>query len=261
MDDQVAVADADRLARFFAMASRAGIRVMAVEGDPHAILPHERVKFVRRAQARMAHNQAVVPESRLTGIQYDIEPYLVPGLAFDPAGWQTAYAETLAALRRAVGSWLEIAVPFWWAHTGHALLDRVAPSIDGLTVMNYRTDLRQIEQAVEPLLSWGVRHGKPVRIGLEAGPLPDEIRRGYRRAEAGEVWLVTVASRDVLVLMREPMPNPLGVAWRQVSERPVQAAQTTFHGDQARFDSLLPEVERRLAPWPSSNGVAIHGLF
>jgi hypothetical protein len=261
MTADAAVTEPDRLARFVAMAGRAGIRVLVVEGDPHAILPGERPKFVQRARALSAYNRTVALESRLAGVQYDIEPYLVPGLTFDPSAWQSAYLTTLRELRAAIDATLEIAAPFWWATMTDGFLDGVAASVDGLTIMNYRTELRQIEQSAEPLLFWGLRHGKPVRVGLEAGPLPDETRHSFRPADIGEVWLVTVAGSDVLVTLSAPAANPGGVALRRVDARTVSASETTFHADRSRLDTLLPEIERRLAPWPINAGIALHGLF
>ena len=140
-------------------------------------------------------------------------------------------------------------------------LDRVAASVDGLTIMNYRTELRQIEQSADPLLFWGLRHGKPVRIGLEAGPLPDEVRYSYRPSDIGELWLVTAADRDVLVMLNAPATNPGGPTLRRVDARTVPASRTTFHADRTRLDAVLPEIERRLAPWPTYAGIALHGLF
>jgi len=255
------VENAAVLGSFIAAAAGQSIRVYAVEGDPRAILPAERAKFVARARAFAAFNRASPPERRLSGVQYDIEPYLVPGLNSDGMGWQAAYAATLAELRAAVGMTMEAAVPHWWSHTAPGLADRVAGHVDGLTIMNYRTDARQIERAAEPWLAWAQSHGKSVRIALEAGPLPNEVRRTYHRASAGELWVVPLGSAFAAIMIAAPAANRQGPSFRLVQETLVPAGTVTFRDDPARLFRMLPELERRFAPWPGFSGIALHGLL
>jgi len=52
----------------------------------------------------------------------------------------------LRQLRQASALPIEVDVPFWWADQQTAngpLMDRLAAVVDGVTVMNYRTDLRR----------------------------------------------------------------------------------------------------------------------
>src|SRR5690348_2703304 len=71
-----AVAGADALAAFIRAAAARHIAVWAVEGDPHAVLPSEREKFRGRAAALAAFNRQQPVDTRLSGVQFDIEPYL-----------------------------------------------------------------------------------------------------------------------------------------------------------------------------------------
>lgn len=258
------VSNPESLARFIGMAVIQGISVWAVEGDPRAVLPAERGKFVARAEALAAYNVARGPDSRLGGIQYDIEPYLLPGYALDIAGWSEAYLTTLTALKAASAMPLEAAVPFWWSDvpSRHGpLLERLTPIVDGLAVMNYRTDPQQLSAIAESFLSWGVRSQRYVRIALEAGALGDEQRRHYRSAGAGELLHVDVAGRDVLVLLSDVHAFEPGRAWAYSHSSTFSGAELTFHDDPSRLLNLLPTLESSWMAWPSFGGVALHGLI
>jgi len=71
------------LATFINNAFMENISVWAVEGDPHAVIKDQRTIFIQRAKIYAAYNSRIKKESRLKGIQYDIEPYLMPGYALD----------------------------------------------------------------------------------------------------------------------------------------------------------------------------------
>lgn len=78
-DDAPQVGQRAALQSFITEATRRGIGVWVVDGDPHAITPQARGEFVQRARAYDEYNRGVAENYRLQGIQYDIEPYLVPG--------------------------------------------------------------------------------------------------------------------------------------------------------------------------------------
>jgi len=212
------VARPDALAHFIAAAAARGIQVWAVLGAPGAVLPAEWPTFVRAARAYRAYNRRVPIVSRSAGVQYDIEPYLNRGYALNPAAWLAAYVKTLKELRGAGEDMpLDAVVPFWWGRQrlgGAALLDQLAPWVDHLTVMDYRTDPAQIRRFAEPFLAWGQRAGRPVRIALEAGPVADESALAFRPSASGALWRVTVGGRPVLILLDLPQHNPAGVAYR-----------------------------------------------
>jgi hypothetical protein len=128
-------------------------------------------------------------------VQYDIEPYTLPGWGAHPVdyrGWTRAVRALAAAARRPV----HLVLPFWIADDegGERLLREVAGSVSGVTAMAYRTDPAAIAQIAEPLLNWGAAARKPVRIALEAGPVAAEIEEAFRPAATG-CWIETGGSR------------------------------------------------------------------
>lgn len=255
------VQDPDALAAFVRRAGQRGVKVSAVEGDPHMVLPGERTATAARARAYAAYNAAAEPAARLQGIQFDIEPYLLPEHVLPAARLDEEYVATLAALREAAGSMpLEFVVPFWWGDR-RALLDGLARHADAVSVMDYRTDPAQILNFAIPFLDWAADKGKRVRIALEAGPLPPETQRRYRRAQdggAGDMLLFTVDGQQVAVLLRQPLAHPRATPYKLVDTRHIDGSATTFHKDKDALRALLPRLEADFSAWPGFAGIALH---
>ncbi len=250
------------LARFIRQAHEIGVDVWAVEGDPHAVLPEGQTAFQRRAAALAAFNADQAPDGRLSGVQYDIEPYLLPDFALHTEDWLRAYVLTIAGLNEVLTVPLEVAVPFWWSSLeldGGMLLDALAPHVQGLNVMNYRTEAEQLQQFAEPFLAWGAAHQVPVRIALEAGPIADEQRWHFRSdAEAGTLWHLQLGDAQVLLLLHEPEVITGASGYRFVRASSFSGSKLTFRGDRARMDRLMLTLEGLWSAWPSFAGLALH---
>jgi len=253
----------DKLREFLEKAKAKNISVWVVEGDPHVIFPKERDVFVKRASAINAFNLTLDKSIRLAGIQYDIEPYLIAGFSLSTSMWYEMYITTIQALDNALQMPLEVVVPFWWHNVrvnDDFLIDLVAPYIDGLTVMNYRTDRAMIERFANPFLVWGSEHQIPIRIALEAGKLPDETQWRYHKKPAGELWRLKVAEFDILLLLEKAHQNPTGDAFLFASQRQVSSSQVTFYHDKKALFEMLPDLEEAWRIWPAFQGIALHGV-
>jgi hypothetical protein len=260
--DGAKVKEPARLAAFVRRAGRAGIAVTAVEGDPHMALPTQRAATVDRARAYAAYNRAAAPGERLRAMQFDVEPYLLDDAVLDPKARDREYLAMAQALHAAAGGIpLEFVVPFWWWDK-ESLLAGLANASDGLAVMDYRTDPDDIVRFAVPFLDWGSRHGKRVRIALEAGRVAPELQRRYVRAEAdeaGSLLLARAGEASVLVLLRQPVKEASGTLYRLSGERTLDGSATSFHGNRAQLHALLPGLERDLSAWASFGGLALHG--
>ena len=259
MANDQSVATAPALAAFIKAAAARDIAVWAVEGDPYAVLPSEREKFRTRAGALAAFNQAEPADRRLSGVQFDIEPYLVPGYALAPDQWIAAYLDTLALLGAAAQMPVEAAIPFWFPLDRWG--DRLAGVAGSVALMDYRTRTDDIERLAAPVLAWGAVHRRAVHIGLEFGPLGTEERQVFRRAPRGQLWRVALGDREALVLLHAPAENPAGAAYALASRREIAENGLSFRGREAVLSELLPLLTRDFAPWPSFAGIALHGLF
>jgi hypothetical protein len=155
----------DLLASFVRQAGARGIRVRSVDGDPHMVLTDEVPNMVKRVQAYAAYNAQVAPEARLAGIQFDVEPYLLPDAVLPPGA-----------------------------------------------------------------------------------------------GEAGDLRLVDVDGRQVLVLLRAPVAAPEAQLYRLQSTREIDGSATPFHRDKAPLLRLLPQLEADFGTWDGFAGMAVHEL-
>jgi hypothetical protein len=266
-----------RLAAFIRAAGKRGIRVLSVDGDPHMVLPDRQPALARMVRAYASYNASVEPAARLAGLQFDVEPYLLPEYS-SGAGridWDARYLAMARTLREAAGSLrLELVVPFWWDGKT-ALLDGLAPLVDALAVMDYRTDRGQVTEFAIPFLDWASRHGRQVRIALEAGEIAPETQRRYVRADAKEaanLLRVKIGNQQVLALLREPVAGtPVGgtsvagtadaQGFRLQSTREIDGSATTFHKDKPALLRLLPVLENDFGAWGDAfGGMALHEL-
>ncbi len=259
-----AVEQSDRLGDFIASAGSKGIAVWAVIGDPHAVLASERARFEQWARVYATYNAANPPERRLAGLQLDIEPYLLAGYAQDPAEWDAAYVDAVNTIAKATsGLPVEVAVPVWFGSAIRLgrILDHLAPDIQTIAVMDYRTDERQIIDGAVPFLAWAQDKRKGIRIAVEFGALPDEEIRVYRATpdQTGELWRIPLESGDALILLDQPVQYPAGAPLSFVRKSVVPGNTLTFHGAKDHIDDILRSLEAELTSWPSFLGMAIHG--
>lgn len=255
------VSEPEALAAFVKAAGTRGIAVTAVDGDPHMVLPGEQGPSAARARAYAAYNAQAEPAARLKGMQFDVEPYLLPARVLPPDERDRRYLELAARLRQAAGAMrLEFVVPFWW-DSKPELLRELAKSADALSVMDYRTDPRQIYRFAVPFLDWAEAHGKQVRIALEAGPIAAETQRRYQRVpegSAGDMLLFELGGQQVLVLLRQATRHAQAQAFTLAGSRRIDGSATTFHADKAALTRLLPRLEATFGAWKGFGGIALH---
>jgi hypothetical protein len=255
------IAEPEALAAFIRLANARSMQVWSVDGDPRMVLPSEQAKAVQRVRAYAAYN-AAHPSARLAGMQFDVEPYLLAEEELQASATDRHYLDLVRSLGKAAGALpLEMVVPFWWSDR-QALLTALAPHVSGLNVMDYRTRHDEIYRFAASFLDWGARHGKQVRIALEAGPVAPEYYRRYVRAESGsgEVWLMKAGGRHLLVALRQALPNPAGPSYRLAAAWTADGSATSFAGAPERLMTMLPGLEQEFAAWPSFSGIALHEL-
>lgn len=260
----LAVANPNDLGTLIERADELGIETWAVEGDPAAVTKQGRAHFLQRTRALAAFNARQDASRRLHGVQYDIEPYLLPGFDLARNAWLREYLDTLRELRNELAVPMEAAVPFWWSGLsvdGKPLLTAMQPLVDGLTIMNYRTNLEQLQRLAEPYLAWGAEQQRYVRIALESVALPDQSLTHFRRGRTGRLWQLQLGEANVLVLLDKPAGNPAGPTFARAYTTQVPASGTTFRGQREQLNQVLPELVRHWSAWPSFAGPALHGYL
>jgi hypothetical protein len=259
------VLHSSELQYFINEATRRKIKVLAVVGDPGAVLENQRSVYTRYPEAYLKYNKSVPRSSQLAGIQFDIEPYLNEGYPLDPQAWYAAYLDTLRQIKKISVLPIDVVVPHWWADEqifGVPLMDQLADKVDSVTVMNYCTQPDQIKRNAQPFLEWGMRNHHPVKIALESGPIPDEILHHYVPDPKGELALIKVDSHLVLLEFDQALSLPESFthvhSFHYSNESTVAGNQTTFSGRGDELLKMLPELETLWGHWTSFSGIALH---
>ena len=251
----------ERLASFARQASQRGLNVWAVDGDPRMVLPGEHAAAVNRVRAYLGYNAEVDAKSAIRGVQFDVEPYLLPEYTTAPAVWDQQYLALAEAVHKAVLDLpLEWAVPFWWSDKPE-LLQALALFTSGLNVMNYQTDAQKIYRSAVPFLDWATTHGKQVRIALEAGPIQAQRASRYKRAAKGRLWLVPMADFAIVILLDAPYINPYGHAFELTGMDIDDGRTVTFNGREDQLRKLIPALESQFSAWHGFSGIALHEFF
>jgi len=253
------IADPQALAGFVAEASGRGIEVWALLADT-AEGDSERTPLAAAGSALADYNSAVSAEAQIKGVEVEYAPERLWRYAPDPGGAAQAFLDRLQPLKPVLGMPLAAAVPTWFP-TDPSIAERWATSLDAMTVIADKTDPTDIRRAVARFLAWGTRRGRPVEVALEATPLDDSERGRFLRAESGELWLISLAGSDALVLLKESASALPGLAFQQEEVVPVPATSRSFAGQGAELREALGPLGRALGAWPSFAGVAFHGLL
>jgi len=257
------VAEPQALAAFVRQAAARGIAVTAFEDGPELILPTARDDAIARMRAYVAYNAQAGDKEGLKGMQFDVQPQLLAPDKLPLAARDRHYLELLGALRAAAGKMpLEFVVPVAWSGED-ALLRGLAANADALTVRNYRTDQDEIEANAAPFLAWGVKHGKRVRIALEAGPAGIGVERQYRRAgpgAKGDLLMFDIGGQKVLLVLKVPAAQEEAQAYVLAQRRDIAGSATTFHFDKPALMRLLPRLELAFGAWKSFGGMVVHEL-
>lgn len=257
------VAEPDALAAFVRQAAERGIAVTAFDDGPELILPTGRDDATDRMRAYVAYNAQAGDKARLKGVQFDVQPHLLAPDKLPQAARNGHYLELVAALRQAAGKTrLEFVAPAAWSGE-QELLRGLARHADALTVRNYRTDPDEIRRNAAPFLDWGVKHGKQVRIALEAGPAGIGVERRYRRlgpGAKGDLLLFNIGGQQVLMLLKVPAAQDEAQGYLLGGRRDIAGSATTFHFDKPALMRLLPQLERSFGAWKSFGGMVVHEL-
>lgn len=251
------------LQQLIATAHASGVAVSAVEGDPEMVTPVGLQYAQIRARALRQYNLDH-PATPLDGLQYDIEPYLLPDYALAPEAMLERWGQSVIALSETYGANVDVVIPFWLPLVpgGQEALNTVRARAGRLTVMAYRTAPGSILTAAQPALIWGEAHDLAVIIALEAGPLEDEYLQVYRPALNGSLQISQAGSVQEVHLLADAVPGTVDQpVYRYSHTVTAPASRVSFGGDLPALHRALDEVEPMLNGYDSYAGVAIHGLF
>ncbi len=218
-------------------ARRRGMRLHALDGDPHYALRSEHGTVLSIVDAVLAYNASVAPDERFYGIHLDIEPYLLPEWK-EPSARERLLADYLdlnlgaAARARAAGVVYGVDIPFWWQ------------SIDTAT-----------GEAVSITTFRGVRKSATAHL-LKIVDIVGVM--AYRNVAAGPDGIVTRALETLdLADNADGARTFVGVETEKVSEG--VPAKVTFAGKSLeQLDAEVRSVDDVFVGRPAYAGIAIH---
>jgi hypothetical protein len=151
------------------------IELFWVCGDPSWALSERHARALSVIDWAIRVNTLLQKQSlpAIRGLQYDVEPYLVPAWQASPGSVELQYASLLAKLRDATKSaglelWLD--VPFWFEERTFqdASLGQLAVrSSDGIVIMAYRSTAAGIVDKATDLLRDPYARARSVVVAME----------------------------------------------------------------------------------------------
>ena len=249
-------------AQLMAKVRDAGIEPWALDGYPEAIQEPQRLAD------KIWRLFYLVPPGLLSGVQLDIEPYLLPGFLEDETQLRR-YLGSIETVKDAMQgrARLSMVVPFWLATPtvgGRPLAFAVMDAADEVAVMSYRTDLDEVQDIADDILRYGSVSGTPVWLAVETTVLPVEqhvvLRRNPQSGHAD-----ALLDRDRRLLRWQPISEAEGAGlhreWFRVHRRfTVRPDRLSFAGrSRVQVSSAIKEIQDTTSH-ASFAGVIIHDL-
>jgi hypothetical protein len=158
-------------------AANAGIQIHALDGAPNWVLPDNRQRIASLVTWVKDYNQSVVVKERFTGIQVDVEPYLLPEWQTDRDTTVMSWIETLTFFNNEVKKnsalTTSAALPFWLSqiavpgNNSVMLNEKLISSLDEVTLMSYRDQAAALVEITAVDITVGDRLGKKIVVGVE----------------------------------------------------------------------------------------------
>lgn len=301
--------DVDSLRPLLGAFNARGIKVYALDGFTRYALPEYHAGVLKTIDHVARYNASVSPAERFFGIRYDIEPYLLP--EFHGPGRDRVLTDLLDITRMSVerthqaGMVYGADIPFWYDALSEETSERVTVTYDGankpasehlidlvdnIAIMDYRTTAYGADGTVRHgtgEMEYADAVGKPVFVGLETFPLPDETLLDFRgepqiglpsEAPAGSYVVVGMSGDSVhAALVAEPARGPErrgelvrwmdanGMVWADVAWWPIDrrvevpASKITFAGqDPAQLERVMEATTEAFQHYEAFAGFAIH---
>lgn len=227
---------------------QAGLQIIAVEGDPHMVLPEAREAVLNRHRQLGSRTGGM-----LSAVQYDVEPYLLPGFRLQPRRWYAQWGGLFEAIHQTATVPAEAVVPFWLIQQpeGPRLLEKLKKTTSRIVVMNYRSATFEAVSWGAAWLEWSALHQHPVALAVECGPVADVPVTTFRQAREGPLWVAPWKGHGTLaVLFDNPIQDPsqTGQVYALTAQSVVPGARTTLQGQNpARVREILAELNRLAA--------------
>lgn len=178
---------------FIAKASRAGIAVEALGGDPSWALSGREGPMLRLASWVSDYNQAAEPNEQFDAIHLDIKPYVLPAWKEDAKplvqSWVANMNLLFEQVRQDGAVAVNIDLPFWldsYTITGNRVSEDAdneplsrwfIERVEHVTLLAYRDNAQGnngIIRLIEQEMNWADTSNVSVTVGLNTKPMPGE---------------------------------------------------------------------------------------
>lgn len=251
------IVDEEQLVEFLGEAHKRSIDVYAVEGDADMITGKGQDLAFQRAQTLAAFQKRLPENTKLAGLQFDIEPYTDPKHSADPSRMWVNWAATLMKMHEIWAGPIDVIIPYWIQNSsaGKNALDSIK-DLGSFTVMIYRTNEKEINAISARWLMWGEKFNTKISVALENGPVNGPAKVYFTPStETNKHNYRSV----LLVLSRTDNRKDKTVYQFDHIEQP-EADKISFLKRTEDLNGVLSRLHPYFKAFSSFNGLAIHGL-
>jgi hypothetical protein len=169
---------------FIRSASSSGIQIHALDGAPDWVMPNRHIRISSLVNWVMTYNNSVSDNEKFTGIQVDIEPYLLPQWYQDQNTTITNWLDALVLFANDAAQdpslIISSALPFWVDEiivpaTGETLIEATLQLMHEVTLMSYRDQAQAVVDITDTKLALADELGKKIFVALETNPTSEGL--------------------------------------------------------------------------------------
>lgn len=252
------IVDEEQLIHFITEARKRKIDIYAVEGDAQMIRGKGQDFAFQRSQCLAAFQKRLPAQSKLAGIQYDIEPYADEKFAKDPAQMWGDWAATLIKMHDIWGGPIDIVIPYWMQNSpdGKDALFSVR-ELGSFTVMVYRTNETELYDISTQWLVWGEKLNTKVAVAFENGPVNGPAKMFFK--PASRISTHNFSHPYILFIRNAESQVQKTIYELDYIEQP-ESNNISFLSRNNELGSIISNLEPYLSAFYSFNGLIIHGF-
>lgn len=250
------IVDEEQLVHLITKARKRKIDIYAAEGDAQMIRGKGQDFAFQRSQCLAAFQKRLPAQSKLAGIQYDIEPYADEKFANDPAQMWRDWAATLIKMHDIWGGPIDIVIPYWMQNSpdGKDALFSVK-QLGSFTVMAYRTRETELYDISTQWLVWGEKSNTKVSLAFENGPVNGATKMFFKPASRLSIHNF---SRPYVMLVTNTENQIKKTIYELVYIDQPNSNNISFLSRTDNLKSIIVKLEPYLSAFSSFNGVIIH---
>ncbi|SFL72526.1 hypothetical protein SAMN03159341_10917 [Paenibacillus sp. 1_12] len=165
---------------FIQAAAKAGIQIHALDGAPNWIHSDQHQQILNMVKWVKDYNASVLKDERFTGIQVDIEPYVLPEWHDERdvtvINWINAMTLFTKEVKQDSTLTASAALPFWLQlisvpdDSSLRLNEKLFNLLDEVTLMSYRDQAQALIEITAADVALADRLNKKVFVGVETNP-------------------------------------------------------------------------------------------